>query len=111
MKSLDLVQNELHQWGHANQVAFDSGKESKHVLSRTDPHGSEFKLLGVTFDCKLEMEGSISALAGKVKWKIVMLLRSRKSFSTLDLVLQYKQQAYLISNTGLLQFTTQRLLY
>jgi len=38
------------------------------------------------------MQSAIGSLVGKVKWKIVMLLRSRRSFSTPDLVLQYKQQ-------------------
>ena len=78
--------------GSANQVTFDSGKESKHILSRTCPYGADFKLLGVVFDCQLDMQNAIKALAGKVKWKTVMLLRSRRSFSTEDLVLQYKHQ-------------------
>jgi hypothetical protein len=92
LQSLDNVQKELHKWGSANQVTFDSGKESKHVLSRTSPYGADFKLLGVVFDCQLDMQNAIKTLAGKVKWKIVMLLRSRRSFSTEDLVIQYKQQ-------------------
>jgi hypothetical protein len=50
-------------------------------------------LLGVVFfDCQLDMQNAIKSLAGKVKWKIVMLLRSRRSFSTEDLVTKYKQQ-------------------
>jgi hypothetical protein len=92
MKSMECVQAELHRWGNANQVTFDSGKESKHILSRTDPHGQDFKLLGVMFDCKLDMGSAVSSLVGKVKWKLRMLLRARKSFSTEDMVLQYKQQ-------------------
>ena len=87
MESLGNVQKELHRWGAANQVTFDSGKESNHVLSRTEPHGEDFKLLGVVFDCKLDMQSAIGSLMGKVKWKIVMLFRSRRSFSTPDLVL------------------------
>ena len=92
MKSMDSVQGELHKWGNANQVGFDATKESKHVLSLKDPLGPEFKLLGVTFDCKLEMESAVRSLTGKVKWKLLMLLRSRRSFHTTDLVIQYKQQ-------------------
>jgi hypothetical protein len=91
-KSLDRVQEELHKWGSANQVVFDPTKESKHVLSRSEPNGVDFKLLGVTFDCRLNMDVAVRGLAGKVKWKILMLLRSRKSFSTEDLIVQYKQQ-------------------
>ena len=92
LKSMDSVQGELHKWGNANQVGFDATKESKHVLSLKDPLGPEFKLLGVTFDCKLEMESAVRSLTGKVKWKLLMLLRSRRSFHTTDLVIQYKQQ-------------------
>ena len=92
MKSMNCVQAELHKWGRANQVTFDPGKESKHILSRTEPHGEDFKLLGVIFDCKLEMGSAVSSLSGKAKWKLRMLLRAQRSFSTEDLVLQYKQQ-------------------
>ena len=90
--SLGKVQVELHTWGAANQVTFDPKKESKHILSRSMPFGDDFKLLGVTFDCRLEMEVAVRALVGKVKWKLLMLLRSRRSFGTVDLMIQYKQQ-------------------
>ena len=92
LKAIDNVQNELHQWGAANQVCFDANKESKHVLSLTDPFGPDFKLLGVIFDCGLEMTNAVHGLVSKVKWKSKTLLRSRRSFGTVDLVLQYKQQ-------------------
>jgi hypothetical protein len=92
MESTTKVQEELHKWGLANQVTFDATKESKHILSRTDPWGQNFKLLGVVFDCRLNMESAICTLAGKVRWKLLMLLKSRRSFGTADLVLQYKQQ-------------------
>ena len=92
IKSMDNVQAELHSWGAANQVSFDPSKESKHVLSRTDPHGPNFKLLGVIFDCRLFMDDAMRAVTAKIKWKLQMLLRSRRSFSTKDLVIQYKQQ-------------------
>ena len=89
-KSMDLVQEELHKWGDANQVVLDAAKESKHILSRTDPFGQDFKLLGIVFDCKLEMESAVRTLVGKVKWKwkLQMLLRSRRAFPTEDLIVQ-----------------------
>ena len=68
-KSMDLVQEELHKWGDANQVVFDAAKESKHMLSRSDPFGQDFKLLGILFDRKLEMESVVRTLVGKVEWK------------------------------------------
>jgi hypothetical protein len=40
--SLHNVQDELHKWGEANQVSFDSAKESQHVVSLSDPWGSNF---------------------------------------------------------------------
>jgi hypothetical protein len=92
MEAIGKVQVELHRWGTANQVTFYGTKESKHVLSRADPYGPDFKLLGVIFDVKLAMDSAVRALAGKVKWKLKMLLRSRRSFNTDDLVAQYKQQ-------------------
>ena len=92
IKTMELAQAELHGWGDANQVSFDDTKESKHILSRTDPHGADFKLLGVIFDCRLQMDVAISTLVGKMRWKTTMLLRSRCSFCTGDLITQYKQQ-------------------
>ena len=48
-------QNKLHEWGRASQVAFDPLKESMHVVSHHCPEGSDFKILGVQFDCRLQM--------------------------------------------------------
>ena len=66
-KCVDSCQQELHKWGRANRVTFEAKKESKHVLSRTDPAGPNFKLLGVVFDCRLCMADTIQSLVGKVK--------------------------------------------
>ena len=108
MKSLDNVQQELHRWGAANQVTFDPSKESRHVLSRSEPFGDDFKLLGVIFDSRLDMDAAVRTLAGKMRWKVKMLLRSRKSFSTEDLVTQYKQQvlSFIEYRTGAIYHAT-----
>ena len=45
MEAVGNVQNEFHRWGRANQVTFDPSKESRHVLSRTDPFGPNFNTL------------------------------------------------------------------
>ena len=92
LHAVDKVQEELHSWGKANQVVFDPSKESKHVLSRTDPFGSNFKLLGIEFDCRLFMADAVRSLVGKVRWKLKMLLRARRYYSVEDLLIQYKQQ-------------------
>ena len=57
MAACDVCQEKLHRWGEANSVAFDPAKETKHVLSRTNPSGEGFKILGVLFDPKLIMGG------------------------------------------------------
>ena len=55
MADVKVCQDELHTWGRANQVEFAPGKESSHILLRTRPHGEDFRILGVDFDCKLVM--------------------------------------------------------
>jgi hypothetical protein len=112
MASIDLVQQELHKWGAANQVTFDPAKESKHVLSRVEPYGEDFKLLGVVFDCRLNMDVAVQALAGKVRWKVQMLLRSRKSFNVVDMIVQYEQQifSFIEFRTGAIYHATKTVL-
>ena len=59
---INNCQQELHKWGLANQVAFDPGKESHHVISVSDPSGDNFKMLGVSFDIALSMTDAIEEL-------------------------------------------------
>jgi hypothetical protein len=92
MIAVDRVQDELHHWGKANQVKFDPSKESKHVLSRTDPFGVNFKLLGIEYDCRLCMADAVRSLVGKTRWKLKMLLRAKRFYNLEDLMIQYKQQ-------------------
>ena len=58
-------QTKLHTWGKANQVTFESTKESFHVVSHRTPEGDDFKVLEVTFDCELKMAGAVQKLAGE----------------------------------------------
>ena len=88
-------QQELHKWGAANQVAFDAGKESQHVISVSDPSGGNFKLLGVTFDPQLTMADAISELVLAASWKLRTLIRTRRFYNEADLVILYK--AHLLS--------------
>ena len=92
MASLAQFQQELHHWGSANQLTLDMGNESKYVVSRLEPYGDDFRVLGVIFDCRLDVEAAVRTLAGKMGWKVQMLLRSRKSLNSKDLSIQYKQQ-------------------
>jgi len=89
-RSMDTCQHELHEWGRANQVEFDPGKESKHVLSLTQPEGSEFTLLGVAFDCDLGMITAIDDLVTAANWKMRTLLRTRRFYTNAEMVVLYK---------------------
>ena len=62
------------------------------MLSRTDPFGPNFKLLGIEYDCRLFMTDAVRSLVGKVRWKLKMLLRAKRFYSLEDLMIQYKQQ-------------------
>ena len=95
MTSLKTCQQELHKWGAANQVAFDAGKESQHVLSLSDLLGGVFKLLGVTFDTELSMAEAVADLVAAAGWKLRTLLRTRRFYTDADLVVLYK--AHLLS--------------
>ena len=92
---ISKCQQELHKWGQANQVAFDSGKESQHIISVFDPSGENFKLLGVTFDTELAMADAISELVSAAGWKLRTLIRTRRFYTDADLVVLYK--AHLLS--------------
>jgi len=92
---LDNCQQELHKWGDANQVAFDAGKESQHVLSLSDPQGGNFKLLGVPFDTGLSMACAVSEIVSAAGWKLRTILRTRRFYTDADLIVFYK--AHLLS--------------
>ncbi len=85
-------QKELHAWGRANQVAFDAGKESHHVVSHVSPEGPDFKILGILFDCGLTMAAAIHELAGECRWKIRGLLRLARYHTQNEMVQLYKSQ-------------------
>ena len=89
-KSLHNCQDELHKWGQANQVSFDPGKESKHVLSLSDPWGNSFNLLGVPFDVGLSMAGAVSEIVSAAGWKLRVILRTRRFYSDAELILFFK---------------------
>ena len=78
LKDVDSCQDMLHSWGRANQVTFDATKESKHILSRSNPYGDPFSLLGIQFDCKLLMTDTVLDLARTCQWKLKAILRTRR---------------------------------
>ena len=92
LADLAECQASLHRWGGANQVTFDPGKESFHVLHRRFPHGGAFKLLGVTFDEKLTMELAINEISAKAHSRVDALLRGRCFFPLCSMARMYKMQ-------------------
>ena len=59
-KCISSCQQELHSWGRANRVSFDASKESRHIMSLTNPAGETFRLLGIVFDGALEMADAVN---------------------------------------------------
>ena len=89
-EDLEEAQLDLHEWGRGNQVTFDPGKESKHILSRCRPDGPNFLMLGVVFDCKLVMAETVQECVKACGWKIEAILRTQRYYGTEDLVAFYK---------------------
>jgi hypothetical protein len=83
-------QMELHDWGAANQVCFDPGKEGLHILSSKDAYGDDFKILGVDFDALLTMRSAVNSIVAEGSWKLKMLPRTKRFYTDAELVLLYK---------------------
>ena len=98
-----VCQNNLHAWGRANQVEFDPGKESKHILAMQGRGSGEcFKLLGVIFDVGLTMETALHDIAREASWRLATILRTTRYFCTRELVGLYKSRilSYIESKTA-----------
>ena len=89
-EAADECQKELHLWREGNQVCFDAGKESMHVVSHRVAEGESFKVLGVKFDCSLTMEEAVHNLVVEVNWKLRTLERSVGYHRDAELVKLYK---------------------
>ena len=94
--NIKTCQDELHRWGDANQVAFDAGKESEHVLSLSDPASCGFLLLGIEFDGVLAMVDAVDRVVTEAGWKLRTLLRTRRFYNDSEMIMLYK--AHLLSN-------------
>lgn len=73
-------------------MLFDPVKESLHILHRTRFHGENFKVLGCVFDPQLRMLAAARHVATEAGWRLKTLLRSRRFFTTPELVRLYKAQ-------------------
>ena len=104
VNELWLCQASLHTWGAANRVAFDSLKESFHILHRTDHLGGNFRILGCNYDTQLIMADACRETAAQGRWRLKTVLRSRRFFSVRQLVTLYKSHvlSFLESSTAAL---------
>ena len=92
LEALQECQVVLHKWGSSQQILFDSGKESFHILARADSYGDPFKLLGVTFDTKLTMCNACMELSAQGHLRTRTILRLRPYYCTGQLVSFYRNQ-------------------
>ena len=67
---LSRCQVSLHAWGRCNGIEFDPSKESMHIVARHDAEGSNFRILGIDFDCKLLMRDAVHETCVSASWKV-----------------------------------------
>ena len=99
------AQHELHVWGDATRVVFDTFKESFHLLHRRFWEGDNCKILGVLFDPALLMHAAACEVATEAGWRLQALLEVKRFFTTSALFLMYNAHvlSYIESSTpGLL---------
>ena len=99
LADLKRCQQQVHEWGTANRVSFDSGKEELLVLHHLQGEGEDFRLLGPVFDAKLQMHTAVQKAAGKARAKLHAVLKTRRYYTTEDLVLQYKTHVLCLLET------------
>jgi len=86
MHRLAECQSELHVWGAANQVVFDPGKESLHILDPERPVGDSFRILGVLFDTRLTMKDAVMEIAAQAHVRLQTVLRTHRYNSVAETV-------------------------
>ena len=69
----------VHEWGDNNGVAFEPAKEHFHVISKHEPHGENFPMLGITFDTRLTMDVEVDSLLDDCSWRVSQILRGAGS--------------------------------
>ena len=83
----------VHEWGKKNQVIFDSLKEYFVILHGNEGEGEDFRFLGTWMDTALRMETNIHKMLSKARPKVQAVLRSRRFYTTKQLIHQYKTHA------------------
>ena len=82
----------LFNMGRANGVRLDAAKGSTHVVSRAHPVGSNFRILGVTFDPKLIMDDAVHECAAQAGWRLRTLMRTQRYHTVMELVALFRSQ-------------------
>jgi len=90
LEKLTGCKKRVHEWGKANRVTFDAGKERLIVLHPTEFHGESFKLLGCMIDPDLRMHSAIDQVLGRIRPKSTAILRTRAYYDVPNLIQQYK---------------------
>ena len=72
------------------------------MLHRKRPHGYDFLLLGIVFDCGMRMHSAVAKLAREAGWRLQAILRPRRFFREIEIVNMYKSLvvSYLESGTA-----------
>ena len=91
---LSECRRQVHNWGRANRVSFDAGKEHLVILHPSEWHGEAFKLLGCMIDLDLRMQTCIDQLLNKIRPKSTAILRTRAYYNVPELINQYKAHVW-----------------
>ena len=72
------------------------------MLHHMQAMGTDFTILGCTYDCKLTMATACRVTAQQGRWRLKTVLKSRRFFTTAQLVTLYKSHvlSYLESSTS-----------
>ena len=91
VQDMTCCQQESHKWGKANQASFVPSKESMHILALHGGDGSNFRLLGISFDHALSIKDAVLKMVGKATWNIAAILRIIVFFTDGELVNLYNK--------------------
>ena len=83
----------LHEWGDANAVTFDAGKDHQSFFSQIDPDGNSIRLFGLEFDTKLDMQECMRECVCEAIWRLRTLLRTRRFHTYFELIHNVKGHA------------------
>ena len=82
------------------------------IISTVDPFGGPTKLLGIEFDNRLLMNIAVHKCAKKAAWKTKSLLRARRFYNTVDMLMLFKSRvlSFIECMTADIHFASTRVL-